>query len=208
VAVSGYLAVGMLLFENEGMFRALTVILTVELGALALGFGSPVSPGREAFQALRRRWFFFLSALTGAAVFALAWSIFGGLGGTALTQGLGLALLGGLPLYGAGLLFVALVRVSREARTDTGVAGAGALGACLGVLFTGTVGIARVGAPALLLFLLMILSATALAQGSVFPGTSEESESEEASESHERAESEEPSGAEAPVPAHESRRDP
>jgi len=163
-AVSGYLAVGMLLFEGESMFRALTVVLAVELGALALGLGSPIPEDADSVRSLQLRWVFLLVGFVIAAGFAVAWTLFRGFGGAPLTQGLGLALLGALPLYAAGLLLLALARVAHETYPGGAVAGAAALGASTGVLFTGSYGIARVGAPALLLFLLMLLSATSMIQ--------------------------------------------
>jgi len=170
VGVSGYLAVGMLLFEDDGMFRALTVILAVELGALALGLGSRIPRKADIMRSLQLRWVFLLFSFVAAAAFALTWTLFRGFGGAPLTQGLGLALLGGLPFYAAGMLFLALARISAETYPGGALGGAAALGASTGVLFTGSVGITRVGAPALLLFLLMILSATSLVQAWVLPG--------------------------------------
>jgi hypothetical protein len=70
-----------------------------------------------------------------------------------------------LPLYTSGLVLRALSTVSIQARDSFGVAGPAALGASVGVLFTGTVGIVRIGAPSLILFALMALSASALVQG-------------------------------------------
>ena len=46
-----------------------------------------------------------------------------------------------------------------------------ALGAALGVLATGLSGLSRLGAPSLLLFLLIVLSGTALIQGWILEGT-------------------------------------
>ena len=173
-AVSGHLAVGMLLFEDDGMFRALTVILAVELGALALGLGSRIPRGADVVRSLQLRWVFLLVSFVAAAGFALAWTLFRGFGGVAVTQGLGLALLGGLPFYASGMLLVALVRIAEDTYPGGALGGAAALGASTGVLFTGSVGISRVGAPALLLLLLMILSATSLVQAWVLPGPTED----------------------------------
>lgn len=185
VAVSGYLAVGMLLFEDAGMFRALTVILGVELGALALGLGSGVRPGTSPGDALRGRWLFLLFTLAAAAAFAVAWTLLGGMGGAALTQGLGLALLGGLPPYAAGLLLAGMGHHAFERDDPRSVGGPAALGASTGVLFTGTIGMARVGAPALLLLLLMGLSVTALVQGWVLSAAEEPGSDDDESEEDE-----------------------
>jgi hypothetical protein len=164
-AVAAHLAIGVLLFEDERMFQSLTIIMGVEWGALALGLGSAVSPTSEAMDSLRRRWVLLLVAFSGAAGFALAWTLGRGLGGVPLTQGTGLALLGALPLYTCGLVLRALSAVSARSREPFGVAGPAALGASAGILFTGMMGITRVGAPSLLLFSLMLLSGSALIQG-------------------------------------------
>jgi hypothetical protein len=167
-AVVGHLAIGILLFEDGRMFQALTVILGVEWGALALGLGSAVHRDASALDSLRRRWVLLLAATTFAAGFVLVWTWGDGLEGTPLTQGAGLALLGGLPLYTSGLVLRALSVLSERSQSPFGVAGPAALGACTGILFTGTVGITKLGAPSLLLLSMMLLSALALAQGWLF----------------------------------------
>jgi len=165
-AVAGHLGLGILLFADDRMFEALTVIIGVELGALALGLASrPDTDDWDLIETIRRRWVFILVAFVPAAFFALAWTFTQGLGATALAQGLGLALLGGLPLYAAGSLLAAMAKMAEETG-ESGVVGvAAAAGACIGVLVTGFVGIARIGGPSLLLFALTFLSGTALFQG-------------------------------------------
>ncbi len=164
-AVVGHLAIGMLLFDDERMFQALTVILGMEWGALALGLGSAVDPESVAMDSLRRRWILLLVAFSAAAGYTLVFALGGGLGAVPLSQGVGLALLGGLPLYTAGLVLRALSTVSLSSARPFPVAGPAALGASAGILFTGSIGIARLGAPSLLLFALMLLSFSALVQG-------------------------------------------
>jgi hypothetical protein len=164
-AAVGHLAIGMLLYEDQGMFRALTIILGVEWGALALGLGSAVHADTNAIDSLRRRWVLLLVAFAAAAGFSLMWTVRGGMGGVPLSQGAGLALLGGLPLYTAGLVLSALSSVSVKSEEPFGVSGPAALGASAGILFSGTVGITRVGAPALVLVSLLLLSGSALIQG-------------------------------------------
>ena len=88
------------------------------------------------------------------------------------TQALGLTLLAGLPLYACGRLLSAISMVWIADGRPMGGAVA-ALGAALGVLVTGLSGLSRLGAPSLLLFLLIVLSGTALLQGSMLEGLEE-----------------------------------
>jgi hypothetical protein len=165
-AVAGHFGLGMLLFADDRMFEALTVIIGVELGALALGLAStPDTDGWGLVETMRRRWIFILVAFVPAALFVLSWTFTQGLGGTALTQGVGLALLGGLPLYAAGTLLSAMAKMAQETGESRIVGTAAAAGASVGVLVTGSVGIAQIGGPSLLLFTLTLLSGTALFQG-------------------------------------------
>jgi hypothetical protein len=165
-AIVGQLGLGMLLYADERMFEALTLILAVEVGALALGLAArPETQGWALADSLRRRWVFLLVTFVPAAFFALAWTVTQGLGATALTQGVGLALMGGLPLYASGSLLAAMAQMAREAAPPGLVGAAAAGGACLGILVAGGVGVSRIGGPSLLLFTLTFLSGTALFQG-------------------------------------------
>ena len=81
-----------------------------------------------------------------------------------MTQGLGLALLAGLPLYACGRLLRGISAV----RMMAGLTGDGAFasfGAASGVLVTGFGALSSVGVPSFVLFLLVGLSAAALLQG-------------------------------------------
>ncbi len=81
-----------------------------------------------------------------------------------MTQGLGLALLAGLPLYACGRLLRGISAV----RMMAGLTGRGAfasLGAAAGVLVTGLGVSSGVGVPSFVLFLLVILSGAARLQG-------------------------------------------
>ncbi len=163
---SGTVAVALLLYAGEGLLRSLTLIVAVELGAFGVGLGMNGSPREwsNAVESLRRRWLSALIAFLAAAGFALAWTFSTGFGASPKTQALGLALLAGLPLYAAGRL----VRGISTVRMMAGVTGDGALaslGAAAGVLATGMGALSGVGVPSFALFLLVILSGTALLQG-------------------------------------------
>lgn len=166
-ATSGAVAVALLLYSGEGMLRSLTLIVAVELVAFGVGLaGPPEGEDRpRAVEALRRRWLFVLVAFLVASAFAVVWTAGRGFGAEAATQALGLAVLGGLPLYASGRLLVAISTVSTSVvRSSSGAFAS--LGAALGVLVAGSSGLSRLGAPSLLLFFLIVLSGAALMQGS------------------------------------------
>ncbi len=170
-ATAGVVAVALLLYAGEGMLRSLTLIVAVELVALGIGLAGP--PAGEhwsgAVEALRRRWLSVLVSFLVASVFTVTWTFGDGFGADARMQALGLALLGGLPLYACGRLLAAIYTMSMVS-TIGGRANSGApaaLGAALGVLVTGSSGLSRLGAPSLLLFFLIVLSGTALMQGAI-----------------------------------------
>lgn len=163
---SGTVSVALLLYSGEGMLRSLTLIVAIALGAFGLGLGLGKPPGvwSHAVESLRRRWLFALVAFLASAGFALAWVMFAGFGGSPIAQSLGLALLAGLPLYACGRLLRGISAV----RMMVGLTGDGAfasLGAAAGVLVTGLGALSGVGVPSFALFLLVILSGTALLQG-------------------------------------------
>jgi hypothetical protein len=163
---SGTVAVALLLYSGEGLLRSLTLIVAIELGAfgVGLGIGEPPREWSNAVESLRRRWLFALVAFLAAAGFALAWAFFAGFGASPITQGLGLALLAGFPLYAGGRLLRGISTV----RMMAGLTGDGALaslGAAAGVLITGIGALSGVGVPSFALFLLVILSGAALLQG-------------------------------------------
>ena len=163
---SGTVAVALLLYAGEGLLRSLTLIVAVELGAFGVGLGmsGPPREWSDAVESLRRRWFTALVAFLAAAGFAFVWTFFAGFGASRLGQALGLTLLAGLPLYAGGRL----VRGISAVRMMVGRTGDGAfafLGAAAGVLVTGIGALSGVGVPSFALFLLVILSGTALLQG-------------------------------------------
>ncbi len=163
---SGTVAVALLLYSGEGLLRSLTLIVAIELGAFGLGLGmsGPPNEWNQAVESLRKRWLASLLAFVAAAGFALAWALFAGFGASPVTQGLGLALLAGLPLYACGRLLKGISTV----RMMAGLTGDGALaslGAATGVLVTGLGALSGVGVPSFVLFLLVVLSGAALLQG-------------------------------------------
>ena len=163
---SGTVAVALLLYSGEGLLRSLTLIVAVELGAFGVGLGmsGPHREWSDAVESLRRRWLSALVAFLAAAGFAFVWALFTGLGASRLGQALGLTFLAGLPLYAGGRL----LRGISVVRMMAGRTGDGALtsfGAAAGVLVTGIGALSGVGVPSFALFLLVILSGTALLQG-------------------------------------------
>ena len=165
-AVAAELSVGLLLYSGPGFTRALTLVLATLLVALALGLGMAPGPGRDPTTALRRAWLLHLVVFTGAAVTAGAWSLAGGFASSGLSRGLGLALLGGLPLYGTGYLLGAM-GAARRADGAPSPAPVAALGGALGALATGFLFLSAFSPPAMLLACLLPLSLAALLHGSV-----------------------------------------
>ena len=163
---SGTVAVALLLYTGEGLLRSLTLIVAIELGAFGLGLGAGGTPDdwSHAVESLRRRWLSALLAFLAGAGFTLAWVLFSGFGALPMTQALGLALLGGLPLYACGRL----LRGISDVRMMVGLRGDGALasrGAAVAVLVTGLGALSGVGVPSFVFFLLVVLSGAALLQG-------------------------------------------
>ncbi len=163
---SGTVAVALLLYSGEGLLRSLALIVAVELGAfgLGLGTGGPPEEWSQAVESLRKRWLLALLAFLAASGFALAWALFAGFGALPMTQALGLALLGGFPLYACGRLLRSINAV-RMMAGHTGDGASASLGAAGGVLVSGLGALSGVGVPSFVLFLLVILSGAALLQG-------------------------------------------
>ena len=181
---SGTVAVALLLYSGEGLLRSLTLIVAVELGAFGVGLGMSRPPREwgDAMESLRRRWLSTLVAFLAAAGFAFVWAFLAGFGASRLGQALGLTLLAGLPLYAGGRLLRGISAV----RMMVGRTGDGAfafLGAAAGVLVTGIGALSGVGVPSFTLFLLVILSGTALLQGWVLKPLEESIEAVEVTES-------------------------
>ena len=159
-------AVALLLYSGEGLLRSLTLIVATELGAFGLGLGTSAPPTDwdDAVESLRKRWLFVLVTFLAAAAFALSWALYEGFGASPMTQALGLALLGGLPLYACGHLLRG-IGVVRMMTGQTGDGAYASLGAAVGVLVTGLGALSGIGVSSFVLFLLVILSGAALLQG-------------------------------------------
>ena len=168
-ATAAEVAAGLLLYAGPGLMRSLTVILSVEALALALGVMTVPGPRPDLVDSLRRRWLFCLLAFMGATLFSAFWSVAQAVGGSALGQGLGLALLAGLPMYALGGVLGAMAAVvATEPGGSVGAIGGSALlGGSLGFAATGA-SLPQVFTPAsLLLVCLVLLSAGGLVYGSV-----------------------------------------
>ena len=168
-ATAGEVAVGLLLYSGPGMMRSLTTILAVEAGSLGIGVMTAPGPRPDIVEALRRRWLFCLAAFLGATIFTGLWSVVQSLGGTALGQGLGLAVAAGLPLYAVGGTVGAMATVAASDPDDRlgSVGGPAILGGALGFAATGA-SLPQVFTPAsILLVCLVLLSAGGLVYGSV-----------------------------------------
>jgi hypothetical protein len=168
-ATAAEVTVGVLLYSGPGLVRSLTTVLGVEAAAFGVGLWTAPGPKPDLLDSVRRRWLLCLVAFLAATVFSAFWSLVQVVGGSALGQGLGLALMGGLPLYACGGVLGAMASANVAAPSGGGTpTGAPAfLGAALGFGSTG-VALPQVLAPAsLLLGCLVLLSAGGLVYGSV-----------------------------------------
>src|SRR5690554_1184123 len=118
-AVAAEVAIGLLLYAGPGFVRSLTILLTLEAAALAVGLWMPY-PAREPAEGLRRRWLSAVIAFRSGPVFGTLWTLRPDLGGGRLGQGVGLAVLAGLPLYAPGALLGGLAQEAREMRARAG----------------------------------------------------------------------------------------
>lgn len=166
-AVAAEVALALLLYDGPGLTRSLTTVLVVEALALSLGLWAVPVSGRDAVEALRRRWLFCMVVFLGATLFSAFWSLIQRVGEGGLGQGIGLAAMGALPLYACGTVLAGMSAVEREhpvGRTER-LAGAAALGAAVGFLATG-LALPRILTPAsLYLSCLVLLSAGGLVYG-------------------------------------------
>lgn len=171
-AVALETSAGLLLYTDRGLLPALTLVLAVEVGALGLGLWSGhMSLGRGAVEQVRGRWLLVLVTFSLAAAFSMGLGLQHGSASTAMSQGLGLALLGGLPLFSVGSLLGAMAR-----RDDLGIAAVSTvgvpsvLGAAAGFLFAGFVLLPNAVPHTIYLACLVALSGGALLQGWVLDG--------------------------------------
>ena len=174
VAGAAETSAGLLLYSMDGFLPALTLILTVETGALALGLWTGTFRlGDGAVEQVRRRWLFALVAFALAAAFSAGMTFLeefltGGIG-----QGLGLAFLGSLPLFALGSLLGAMARPGRSSSLPTAAIGVPTVvGLALGFLLTGGLLMPTMAPYTLYLICLTALSGGALLQGWVLEGRS------------------------------------
>jgi hypothetical protein len=98
------MALGLLLYVRGGFLGALTVVLCVEMAALAAGFWSAPRDNAPPWGGVRRAWFLLLMTYVAGAVVATSWEALEGLSASWVSRGIGLAFLGALPMYGTGLV--------------------------------------------------------------------------------------------------------
>jgi hypothetical protein len=166
-AVAFETSAGLLLYNDDGLLPALTLVLVVEVGALGLGLWSaPLPVGGGAVEQIRRRWLFCLVAFAMGSAVAAGLNFRSDLAGTGLAQGTGLGFLGALPLFSVGTLLGAMARPDDLGRPPgTPVGAAAVIGAAIGFLLAGLVLIPQLAPHTLYLFCLVMLSGGALLQG-------------------------------------------
>lgn len=171
-AVGGETAAGLLLYTDEGLLPALTLILAMETGALALGLWSGSVPlGASFVEQIRRRWLFTLMAFALAAALSAGFAFMEDLPGSGMGQGLGLALFGGLPLFSIGSLLGAMGSKDEDTGLSLPAVGVPAvLGAATGFVLAGMILLPRAEPYTLFLSCLVLLSGGALLQGWVLDG--------------------------------------
>ena len=103
-AASVEMALGLLLYLRTGLVAALTLVLCVQSGALAVGLWMAPRDSAPPWPGVRRAWILLVLAYVAGAVVAGSWEVFGGLASSWTTRGLGLAFLTALPLYATGLV--------------------------------------------------------------------------------------------------------
>ena len=168
-AIAAEVAAAILLYDGLGLLRSLTTILAVEAGAFGAGLWNAPDDRDDLAERIRVRWVACLSAFLVAAIYGTAWSVTPWLGDGRWAQGLGLALVGGVPLYAAGAVISGL---SVAAATDRGgrlraPGPAASTGVAAGVVLAGFL-LPRAPLPAsLLVACLVLLSFGGLIFGSV-----------------------------------------
>ena len=158
---------GVLLYTVDGFLPALTIILTVEVGALGLGvWGASSGIGGVSVEQLRLRWLFCLVVFALAAALAVGNTFMPELAGSGLGQGVGLGFLGGLPLFSLGSLLGAMNGPDGLGQPLLPRVGAPAiLGAALGFFLAGSVLLPHAAPYTIYLVCLVLLSGGALFQG-------------------------------------------
>ena len=172
IAAAAEMSASLLLYSAEGFLPALTLILTVETGALALGLWSGTFHlGDGAVEQVRRRWLFSLVTFALAAVFSTGMTFIEELLTGGIGQGLGLAFLGSLPLFALGSLLGAMARPGGEIGVPTASIGIpSVVGVAVGFLLTGGFLLPNMAPYTVYLACLTSLSGGALFQGWVLDG--------------------------------------
>ena len=134
-AAAAEVALGLLLYVPGGFLGALTIILCVEMAALAAGLWSAPREAAPPWSGVRRAWFLLLLTYVAGAVTAAGWEVLGGLASSRLSRGLGLAFLGAFPLYGTGLVLGASGSDDGDWSVRTGVPAV--MGAAVGFAMVG-----------------------------------------------------------------------
>ncbi len=161
------LSLSLLLYSRPGFVRALTVLLFVQLGSLAVGLATGPSVDGEgrwtsrAALSLRWRWLLSVVALGVASFVAGGWTLLGGLGDSGAERGLAVAAMASLPLLTLGGVMSGLSARGQGRRVGAWVVAGAAVGA-------GAVGMmlqTRVLPASMLLGSTILVSAGALLDG-------------------------------------------
>jgi len=134
-AAAAEVALGLLLYTPGGFLGALTLILCVEMAALAAGLWCAPREAVPPWVGVRRAWFLLLLTYVAGALTAASWEVLGGLASSRLSRGLGLAFLGAFPLYGTGLVLGASGSGDGDWGVRTGVPAV--IGAAVGFAMVG-----------------------------------------------------------------------
>ncbi len=162
-AAAAELSASLLLYSGQGFLRAVTVVLAVQLSALGLGLLGSLGAARPlGLQGIWRRWLWLLVSYTLASGLAAANLVTPQWTATPLGQGIGLALMGALPLYMTGSV---LGSISTNDQGATRVGPLAILGAAGGVVVTGMMLLAPVAPPTILVLAVVALSGAALLYG-------------------------------------------
>jgi hypothetical protein len=166
-AAAAEVAVVLLLYTGPGLMRSLTTVLTVEAGAFGMGLWTAPGPRPDLTEALRKRILMCLFAILGATVFSAFWTFLRTVGGTAVGQGLGLAIMAALPLYAFGGVLGTMGSLGSGVQRRHVVGASASFGAAFGLVATGIL-LPRLLTPAsLLLFCIVLISSAGLVYSSV-----------------------------------------
>jgi len=152
-----------------------TTVLAVQGIALGGGLWSAPVADVDLVDRLRRRWLLCLFAFLAAAAFGAAWTLLPVLSEGRTGQGLGLAVLAGLPLYAAGSVLggMSVAASSDPGARLSGPGAAAAVGGALGFVLTGFL-LPRAPMPAsLIVGCLVMLSLGGMIYGSVLASRTE-----------------------------------